>query len=100
MSSTRSPAAWRALRLPTVRPGRTSVARYGSMRTRREPRTRAEPPSLSSVGAEAREAGTIALYRCCMAAREDNVTVALNAELVERARTELGLDSESDRAVV
>jgi hypothetical protein len=35
-----------------------------------------------------------------MAAGEDNVTVTLDAELVERARTELGLDSASDRAVV
>jgi hypothetical protein len=30
----------------------------------------------------------------------DNVTVTLDAELVERARTELGLISKSDRAVV
>jgi hypothetical protein len=48
----------------------------------------------------AREAGSIALYGCCMAAREDQVTVTLDAELVERARGELGLVGESDRAVV
>jgi hypothetical protein len=35
-----------------------------------------------------------------MAAREDKVTVKLDAEMVERARAELGLDSESDTAVV
>jgi hypothetical protein len=35
-----------------------------------------------------------------MAAGEDNMTLTLDAELVEQARTELGLDSESDRAVV
>jgi hypothetical protein len=35
-----------------------------------------------------------------MAPGEDNVTVTLDAELVERARTELGLVGESDRAVV
>jgi hypothetical protein len=35
-----------------------------------------------------------------MAAGEDNVTVALDAGLVERARTELGLVGESDRVVV
>jgi hypothetical protein len=35
-----------------------------------------------------------------MATGEDEVTVTLDAELVERARTELGRDSESDRAVV
>jgi hypothetical protein len=35
-----------------------------------------------------------------MAAGEDNVTVTLDAELVESARTELGLVGESDRTVV
>ncbi|MCP9491943.1 MAG: hypothetical protein MSC31_19020 [Solirubrobacteraceae bacterium MAG38_C4-C5] len=35
-----------------------------------------------------------------MATRESKVTVALDAEMVERARTELGLDGESDTAVV
>jgi hypothetical protein len=35
-----------------------------------------------------------------MAAGEDKVAVTLDAELVERARTELGLAGESDRAVV
>jgi Arc/MetJ family transcription regulator len=35
-----------------------------------------------------------------MAVGEVNVTVTLDAELVERARTELGLGTESDRAVV
>jgi hypothetical protein len=35
-----------------------------------------------------------------MAAREDKVTVRLDAEMVERARAELGLDRESDTAVV
>jgi hypothetical protein len=46
------------------------------------------------------EARPIALYRCCMAAREDQVTVTLDAELIERARGELGLVSASDRTVV
>src|SRR4051794_3931188 len=100
MSSTRSPAAWRAPLLPTVRPGRTSAARCGSMGTRPELRTSAEPPRLRSVRAVAREAEALAVYRCRMAAGEDNVTVVLDAELVERARTELGFVSESDRAVV
>lgn len=35
-----------------------------------------------------------------MAAGEDKVTVRLDAEMVERARAELGLDSGSDTAVV
>jgi hypothetical protein len=35
-----------------------------------------------------------------MAAGEDDVTVTLDAELVERARTELGLVGESERSVV
>jgi hypothetical protein len=35
-----------------------------------------------------------------MADGEHSVTVALDARLVDRARTELGLHSESDRAVV
>jgi hypothetical protein len=34
------------------------------------------------------------------AAREDRVTVPLDAEMVERARSELGLDRESDTTVV
>jgi hypothetical protein len=35
-----------------------------------------------------------------MAARGDKVTVELDAEMVERVRAELGLESESDTAVV
>jgi len=35
-----------------------------------------------------------------MAAHGDKVTVQLDAEMVERARAELGLDSETDTAVV
>jgi hypothetical protein len=35
-----------------------------------------------------------------MAAREDKVTVELDAQMVERARAELGLGGESDTAVV
>ena len=42
----------------------------------------------------------MARYRGCMAARGDKVTVELDAEMVERARAELGLGSESDTAVV
>lgn len=35
-----------------------------------------------------------------MAARDDKVSVEVDAEMIERARTELGLQSESDTAVV
>src|SRR5437016_1187308 len=100
MNSTRSLAAWHVPRSPTVRPGRTSVAHYGSMRTRPELRTGAEPATALQVGRPGGGVVAVALYRCGMAAGEKKVTVTLDAELVARARTELGLVRESDRAVV
>lgn len=35
-----------------------------------------------------------------MAVRDDKISVEIDAEMIERARTELGLENESDTAVV
>jgi hypothetical protein len=71
------------------------------MGTRLELLSSAETAPLSGGPAPATtDAGPFALYRFCMAAGEDKVTVTLDAELVECARIELGLVSEGDRTVV